>query len=56
LICRILEDEPDAVVTGLQDLHRDLKNPPIPLDALLAGFERIGLGETVAELRRLTAN
>jgi hypothetical protein len=52
-ICRILENEPDAVVAGLRKLHRDLKNPPIPLDELLTGFARIGLVETVAELRRL---
>jgi hypothetical protein len=55
-ICRILESEPDAVVAGLHKLHRDLKNPPIPLDELLTGFERIGLVKAVAEFRRLTAN
>jgi predicted nucleic acid-binding protein len=52
-ICRILENEPAEVVAALRQLHRDLKDPPIPMDKLLTGFERLGLAESGATLRRL---
>jgi hypothetical protein len=52
-ISRLLEDQPDGVVTAFRQLHRNLEDPPLSMDELLAGFARIGLVETVAELRRL---
>jgi predicted nucleic acid-binding protein len=52
-ICRILDNEPDEVVAALRQLHHDLKDPPIAMDELLSGFARVGLPETVTELRRL---
>jgi|SRR5580704_366724 hypothetical protein len=50
-IGRILANEPDEVIAALRELHRDLKDPPIPMNELLTGFARIGLPETVTELR-----
>ena len=52
-IRRILENEPEEVVAALRELHHDLKHPPIHMNELLTGFARIGLPETVTELRRL---
>jgi hypothetical protein len=52
-IGRLLETQPDAVVTAFRRLHANLEDPPLSMDKLLAGFARIGLAETVAELRRL---
>jgi predicted nucleic acid-binding protein len=48
-----LDDQPDEVLAALHELRLDLKNPPISMHELLAIFERQGLAQTVAELRRL---
>jgi hypothetical protein len=52
-VSRLLEAEPAEVIDALHKLHRHLKKPPFSMAELLALFERIGLVETVAELRRL---
>jgi predicted nucleic acid-binding protein len=51
----LLNDKPDDVVAALRELHSDLNNPPIRMGELLTTFERNGLIQTVAELRRLMA-
>jgi hypothetical protein len=52
-IDRLMETEPAGVVMAFRQLHGNLEDPPLPIDELLAGFARIGLAETVTELRRL---
>jgi predicted nucleic acid-binding protein len=52
-IRRLLHVAPLAVVDAVRKQQASLLNPPIPMPALLLLFERIGLVETVAELRRL---
>jgi len=48
-----LDDQPDEVLAALHEMRLDLKNPPVGMRELLASFERRGLAQTVAELRRL---
>ena len=43
----------DLVVDAVRDQQAALRNPPVPMPALMALFERLGLTETTAELRRL---
>jgi hypothetical protein len=52
-IRRFLDVDPESVIGALRDQQASLINPPIPMSELLGIFERIGLAETVAELRRL---
>lgn len=52
---RLIGLAPDAVVDAVRKQQARLKNPPVPMPELLALFERLGLIETVAELRRLMA-
>jgi hypothetical protein len=52
-INRLLQDQPDGVVTALRQLHGTLEAPPISMDELLVGFARIGLTRTVVALRSL---
>jgi hypothetical protein len=49
----LLDLAPAVVVAAVRDQQAALTNPPIVMSELLAGFERIGLIETVLELRRL---
>jgi hypothetical protein len=48
-----LDDQPDEVLAALHEMRLDLKNPPVGMRELLASFERRGLAQTLAELRRL---
>ena len=48
-----LDDQPDEFLATLHELRLDLKNPPISMPELITTFQRQGLTETVAELRRL---
>ena len=48
-----LADQPDEVLAALHELRLDLKNPPTSMPELITTFQRQGLTETVAELRRL---
>jgi hypothetical protein len=48
-----MNDRPDEVVAALRAQQLSLKKPPLSIDELFAIFERHGLAETVAELRRL---
>lgn len=50
---RLLDTAPDRVVKVVRDQQASLTNPPIPMLDLLALFDRIGLSETVTELRHL---
>jgi hypothetical protein len=50
----LLNDRPDDVVAAFRTQQATLKNPPLSREKLLALFERYGLVETAAELRRLT--
>jgi hypothetical protein len=52
-IRQFLDVDPESVVGAVRDQHASLINPPVPMPELLGLFERIGLVETVAELRRL---
>lgn len=52
-VSRLLAVEPAEVTDALHELHRALKNPPFSMTELLALFERIGLSQSVTELRRL---
>lgn len=49
----LLDAEPESVIAAVRDQHASLVDPPVPLPELLEIFGRIGLTETVAELRRL---
>jgi PIN domain len=49
----LLNHRSDNVVAAFRTQHATLKNPPLRMDELLALFERYGLVETAAELRRL---
>jgi len=44
---------PVLVVDAVRDQQARLTNPPVTMNELLAIFERVGLAETVVELRRL---
>ena len=50
---RLIELTPTLVVNVVRAQQISMKNPPFRMDELLALFERTGLVETVAELRRL---
>ena len=52
-IRHLIDVAPTAVVEVVRDQQISLRNPPVAMQDLLALFERIGLIETVAELRRL---
>lgn len=52
-IRQLLDESPDLVLRVVQEQQLSLRNPPVPMDALLSLFERLDLSETVAELRRL---
>lgn len=52
-ILHLLDLAPVAVVVAVRNQQARLNKPPVPMPELLALFERIGLVETVAELRRL---
>jgi len=49
----LIPRDPASVVDAVTRQQQRLKSPPVSMAALLALFERIGLVETVAELRRL---
>jgi hypothetical protein len=49
----LLDVDPDSVIEAVRDQQSSLVNPLISMPELLGIFERIGLVETVAELRRL---
>ncbi len=53
-IRHLLDLAPDVVIDAVRRQQASLVNPPITMPDLLALFERIGLVETVTELRRLT--
>ncbi len=48
----LLDLAPTLVVDALRDQQTALSRPPMSMDEMLALLERIGLVETVAELRR----
>lgn len=52
-IRHMLDLAPVAVVDAVRAQQARLRNPPVPMPELLDLFERLGLIETVAELRRL---
>ena len=52
-IRHLLDLAPVAVIDAVTAQQARLKHPPVPMPELLGIFERIGLVETVAELRRL---
>jgi hypothetical protein len=52
-IRHLLDLAPVAVVDAVRRQQASLLNPPVPMEELLALFERLDLAETVAELRRL---
>ena len=52
-IRHLIDLTPTLVVDVVRAQQASLKNPPLSMDQLLALFERVGLPETVAELRRL---
>ncbi len=54
-VCHLLDLAPVLVVDTVREQQADLTNPPVPMAELLAIFERVGLAETVVELRRLLA-
>ena len=49
----LLDLAPIQVVDAVRDQQRELTNPPVTMGDLLSTFERLGLVETVLELRRL---
>lgn len=51
-IRHLLDLSPILVVDAVRDQHAALVRPPVSMEELLALFERLGLVETVAELRR----
>ncbi len=52
-IRHLIDLTPTLVVDAVRAQQASLKNPPLGMDRLLALFERVGLVETAAELRRL---
>jgi predicted nucleic acid-binding protein len=50
---QLLDLAPVLVVDAVRDQQERLVNPPVPMAELLAVFERLGLAETVLQLRRL---
>jgi hypothetical protein len=52
-IRNLFYNRPDEVVAAFRAQQATLKNPPLSMDELLALFQRYGLAETAAELRRL---
>jgi len=52
----LLDLAPAFVVDAVRDQQAILTRPPVPMPELLSIFERLGLTETVAELRRLMAD
>ena len=52
-IRNLLNDRPDEVLAAVRTQQATLKKPPLSIEELLALFERYGLIETVAALRRL---
>jgi hypothetical protein len=52
-IRHMLDLAPVAVVDAIRRQQASLINPPVAMSQLLALFERLGLAETVTELRRL---
>jgi predicted nucleic acid-binding protein len=53
---RLLDSAPLAVLDAVQRQQASLVNPPVAMAELLAIFERLGLADTVVELRRLLAS
>jgi predicted nucleic acid-binding protein len=49
----LLDLAPTLVVDGLRDQQAALTRPPMTMDEILDLLERIGLVETIAELRRM---
>lgn len=49
----LLDVDPDSVIEAVRNQQSSLVNPPVSMPELLGIFERIGLVETVAGLRRL---
>jgi predicted nucleic acid-binding protein len=49
----LIETDPASVVEAVRDQQTSLVNPPVPMPELLQIFERIGMVETAAALRRL---
>jgi hypothetical protein len=49
----LIDLAPVLVVDAVRDQQARLINPPVSMGELLALFERLGLTETVIELRRL---
>jgi hypothetical protein len=49
----LLDLAPVLVVDAVRDQQASLSRPPMAMTELLALFERVGLAETVAELRRM---
>lgn len=52
-IRRLLDFAPERVLDAVRRQQASLVNPPVAMSELLALFERLGLAETVIELRRL---
>jgi hypothetical protein len=52
-IRHLIDLAPVAVVDAVRSQQARLRNPPVAMPDLLALFERLGLVETVVELRRL---
>lgn len=52
-IRRLIDLAPHGVTAAVRKQQASLLNPPVPMADLLALFERLGLAETVTELRRL---
>ena len=52
-VLRLLNDDPDRVLSALADDRADLINPPLSVDQYLAILERGGLVATVVALRPL---
>jgi predicted nucleic acid-binding protein len=49
----VIDLAPGTFVDAVRTQHASMANPPVSMDELLELFERIGLAETVAQLRRL---
>lgn len=52
-IRHLLDLAPVLVVDAVRDQQARLVNPPVSMAELLSAFERLGLVETILELRRL---
>lgn len=52
-ISDLINEAPHQVVDAVRDQQASLLNPPVAMPDLLSLFERLGLINTVAELRRL---